>query len=100
MNEVDFARTVIMKLAKILQQMHSNGVTHRSLSPDCIVMDQGKREFKVSFIRDFDTAIFLQKGKMVKQCFDVEGLMVAPELSSGDAQDSRVDVWSLGQILY
>ena len=62
MNEVDFARTVIMKLAKILQQMHSNGVTHRSLSPDCIVMDQGKREFKVSFIRDFDTAIFLQKG--------------------------------------
>ena len=59
-------------------------------------MDHGKRRFKVSFIKDFDFAIFLEKGKMVKQSIEVEGQLLAPELQSGEAQDRRVDIWSLG----
>ena len=37
---------------------------------------------------------------MVKQSFMMEDYMLPPEVKLGEAQDFRVDVWSLGQILY
>ena len=30
----------------------------------------------------------------------IDGITLPPEVESGEAHDYRVDVWSLGQILY
>ena len=43
--------------------------------------------FKVSSIGALDTAYFLQKRRMIKQRFLIEGFLMAPEVEAGDAQD-------------
>ena len=73
---------------------------HRSLSLDCILMSRHDQALEVSSIQDFDTSYHLHSRWMVKQGFLIDGYMLPPEVESGEAQDCRVDTWSLGQILY
>ena len=76
--------------------MHEKRVMHRSLNPHCILMIQKDANYEVSSFQDFDTSYHLTTVWMVRQCFMMEEYMLPPEVRSGDAQDCRVDVWSLG----
>ena len=80
--------------------MHSKRVMHRSLSPECVMMSRSDQALEVISIQDFDASYYLQSKWMVKQGFSIDGFMLPPEVETGNAQDCRVDIWSLGQILY
>ena len=96
----DFARETVKRVAKIVERMHNKKVMHRGLNLKSIMMNQDKKGLKVACINNFDFALHLQNRWMVKQQFLVEGEMMPPEVVSGEAQDVRVDIWSLGQIIY
>ena len=83
---LEFALQTILQIAHILKQMHKKGVMHRSINPGCIYMKASSNSpsgFKVASIGAFDTAYYLQKRRMIKQRFLIEGFLMAPEIEAG-----------------
>ena len=63
---IEFARSVMLKLGKILGKMHEKKVMHRSLSQECIMMSYKDECYKVISIQDFDTSYHLSSRWMVR----------------------------------
>lgn len=87
------------QLAHALAHAHSNGIIHRGLHPDCIVIGSSGEAKIISFSRASGDRI-----ARVPELLDVEpsadfAPYVAPEQLLGEAPDSRVDVYSFGALL-
>ncbi|XP_033232087.1 ovarian-specific serine/threonine-protein kinase Lok isoform X2 [Belonocnema kinseyi] len=95
------AKLIFYQVALAVQYLHSEGITHRDLKPENILLASDKDVTLVK-VSDFGLSKFVDAETMMKT-FCGTMMYVAPEilLTHGrGAYTSKVDVWSLGVILY
>mmetsp|Transcript_56184 Transcript_56184/g.89030 ORF Transcript_56184/g.89030 Transcript_56184/m.89030 type:complete len:427 (+) Transcript_56184:14-1294(+) len=83
-------------MLKALEFMHTNYLVHRDVKPEAFrVAGDDPRTIKLG---DFGNAIVLKSGKAKGECGT--SLYMAPEMITGEEYDGKVDVWSLGVLVY
>ena len=103
-NEAE-ARHVVRTVARTLGYCHAHGIVHRDLKPENILLSDNTPEATVK-LADFGFAKRLATakdgGQVANSLWTACGSpsYVAPEILSGKAYGSAVDLWSLGVITY
>jgi len=92
----DEAVFLFRQMVAALLHCHRLGIHHRDLKPENILLEQPSLRVKLV---DFGMAALQPKGKLLKTpCGSVH--YAAPEVFEKSYDGSKVDVWSLGIILY
>ncbi len=94
----DRALSICSQVADALEQAHEHGLVHRDVKPGNILVGKGDRAYLTDFglIRPFELETSLTKTGQLMGTVDY----VAPEQIRGQAVDGRVDVYSLGCVLF
>jgi serine/threonine protein kinase len=92
--------SIVRMAAEGLAYAHANGVVHRDVKPENIILDAERRakvsDFGLAMHRDVDHMTLTQEGTMVGSFY-----YVSPEQIDGDRSiDGRSDVYSLGATMY
>lgn len=91
---------VIAKIARALEEAHKEGVIHRDLKPDNLMVTPSGRPY----VMDFGLAKAVEAESSLSVSGDIMGtpLYMSPEQARGevDQLDHRTDVYSLGATLY
>jgi hypothetical protein len=91
---VDAAADVVMQAGQALEHAYRKGVSHGSLSPDTIVVqDDGRVQ-----VNDFGLAEL--QGLVGAQVSEGASPYQAPERAPGAAPDAESDMYALGAVLY
>ncbi len=94
--EEKFSRRLFLQLVKGLQACHDNGVVHRDLKPDNLMMDS---EWSLK-LADFGFSKIVKKNSKCKTYLGTESYM-SPEVIARKQYDGvRSDIFSLGVILF
>jgi protein kinase-like protein len=94
------AARVARQVADALAHAHGEGVVHRDVKPDNILLDKRGQVL----VTDFGIAKAAQAATAAQ--LTVEGMIIgtpqymSPEQAAGDAVDGRSDIYSLGIVLY
>ncbi|CAK80754.1 unnamed protein product (macronuclear) [Paramecium tetraurelia] len=92
---------IALNLAQSIKQLHSRGICHRDLKPDNILIGDN---LALKLIDFGVSKRFLVKGKATKKIdmWTRTGSLFyqAPEIFLGGGYDEKVDIWSIGIILY
>ncbi len=94
------ARRALAELADVLEYAHSNGVVHRDIKPDNILIDRASGR---AILTDFGIAKVDSGGATITRTGIIVGtpLYMSPEQAAGDREvDGRADLYSLGVIAY
>jgi DNA-binding transcriptional regulator YhcF (GntR family)/tRNA A-37 threonylcarbamoyl transferase component Bud32 len=97
--DADEARRILVEVADALDYAHRNGVVHRDVKPDNILIDRDSRR---AILTDFGIA----KTQATQSTLTATGMIVgtplymSPEQAAGDTIDGRSDLYSLGVIGY
>ncbi|XP_072305912.1 NUAK family SNF1-like kinase 1 [Eucyclogobius newberryi] len=90
------ARTIFRQITSAVHFLHKNGVVHRDLKLENILLDQ---DLNVK-LADFGLSNHFQKGTLL-QTFCGSPLYAAPEIVQGlPYKGPEVDCWALGVLLY
>lgn len=95
------AVSILRRLCDALAFLHGEGLVHRDLKPDNILLRSGDEPVLVDF--GFASVFEGQKGR---ESIDAAGVFegsfgyMAPEQIAGDLVDARADLYALGCILY
>lgn len=91
------ATRVILQICRALEAAHSEGVIHRDLKPQNIMLDQKGRAYVMDFgiARSAYLPGMTQTGALVGT-----PEYMSPEQAKGEKLDERSDLFSLGVILY
>lgn len=94
----DVAVAIIRELAEILQRTHEQGYYHRDLKPANVLVD---RHGKL-WLTDFGIALHESEWNSDPAVGGGTLAYMAPEQLQGESSrvDGRVDIWSLGVVLY
>lgn len=94
----DVAVAIIRELAEILQRTHEQGYYHRDLKPANVLVD---RHGKL-WLTDFGIALHESEWNQDPTVGGGTLAYMAPEQLQGESSrvDGRVDIWSLGVVLY
>lgn len=87
-----------MQTASGLAAAHAQGLVHRDIKPANILLENGVERVKITdfgLARMVDDASLTQSGILAGT-----PQYMAPEQACGEAQDHRVDLFSLGSVLY
>jgi tetratricopeptide (TPR) repeat protein/predicted Ser/Thr protein kinase len=96
----DEARRILTDLADALDYAHRQGVVHRDIKPDNILLDDATGR---PMLTDFGIARVQVRGQTLTQVGAVVGTpdYMSPEQASGDRElDGRSDIYSLGVVGY
>jgi predicted Ser/Thr protein kinase len=99
---VKVAAQIIKQICRGLEEAHTCGVIHRDLKPDnIIIQDKVERPDWVKIV-DFGIAHLLDGTKRLTRSGRVTGTpeYMAPEQFKGKQLDVRVDVYSLGVVMF
>jgi len=93
---------IALQLADVLGHAHSKGVVHRDLKPENIMVRQGTRGLHIKVL-DFGIARMMEEGatRLTAQG-SIPGTprYMAPEQAGGQDVDARVDIYSVGLVLF
>jgi hypothetical protein len=95
---MDQILSIVTQICDALHHAHTNGLVHRDIKPENILI----RKDGVVKLTDFGVAKAIPDG-VLTQSADLKGTIpyMAPELfTSGAEWDQRVDIYSLGIVLY
>jgi serine/threonine protein kinase len=98
---MDRERTLAIgrQIASAVAHAHSKGIIHRDLKPSNVLVDENSR----AYLTDFGLARTLFNDAVIDvRLGHCEGTApyVSPALASGEAEDTRCDVYAFGAILY
>jgi eukaryotic-like serine/threonine-protein kinase len=97
------ATSIVLQIARALEEAHEQGIIHRDLKPANVmittrghvkVLDFGIAKLLAPATTDFTTSI-TEQGFIVGT-----PLYMSPEQAQGQEVDARADLWSLGVIYY
>lgn len=88
------ATKIIFQTLQGLIYIHDKNIIHRDLKPENILIDKDQN----CLITDFGWSGDLDIKRRQTYCGTYE--YMAPEVVSGGIQDDKVDIWSLGVLLY
>src|SRR5436189_435844 len=100
---VSDAARIARQVADALAYAHSEGIVHRDIKPDNILIDH---KTGVVLVTDFGIAKAAQAAKAGTGPLTTEGMVIgtpqymSPEQAAGDPVDGRSDIYSLGVVLY
>ncbi|CAG9136437.1 unnamed protein product [Plutella xylostella] len=90
------ARALAAQLVSAVRHMHAQGVVHRDLKMENIMLDTSKQYIKIV---DFGLSAVWSGGGLATHCGSLE--YAAPELfQDGRRYGPEVDLWSIGVIVY
>ena len=79
-----------------IQHMHEQGVTHRDIKPDNLLVTKDNKVF----IIDFNVS-HIKKHKKTKMMTKTGSIIFsAPEILYSGYYDEKIDIWSAGVVLY
>ncbi|KAI0103041.1 kinase-like domain-containing protein [Nemania sp. FL0031] len=85
----------ISELACALRYVHGQGIIHRDVKPDNVLLDADGHVH----LTDFNVASDIIRGKMLTSKSGTLAYL-APEVYGGKGYDTRADWWSLGVLFY
>ncbi|KAI8328242.1 kinase-like domain-containing protein [Chlamydoabsidia padenii] len=91
----DVLRFWFAELSSAVKYLHFNGVVHRDIKPQNILMD----EWGHVHLADFNIATYLQPNRLLTSGSGTSYYM-APEVYKGGGYNEAVDWWGLGVTLY
>jgi calcium/calmodulin-dependent protein kinase I len=92
------ARDTCKILLEAMRYCHANNVAHRDLKPENLLLPRLDNDSDVK-IADFGFAKWCFKPKSLRTQCGTPGY-VAPEILRGELYDTKVDMWSIGVILF
>lgn len=92
------SKKFIKSIATALNYMHKYGIIHRDIKPDNVVLASLSEHSGVKIV-DFGLAKILEPNELASEpvgtlCY------AAPEILLGSKYDKKVDLWSLGVLMY
>ena len=95
----DLVRNLALQVALGIQGLHQRNIMHRDIKPDNLLVSDASASPKV-FIADFGAAVQLESPSG-KATFRIGTAgYTAPELIQGQPYGLKIDVWSLGCLIY
>ena len=93
------AASIVKQLCLALNYMHNLNIMHRDIKPENLLCEQNDNGDIVIKLTDFGFATHFNEDS--KHTLSLGSpLYMAPELCNGTKYDSKVDVWSVGVIVY
>ncbi len=93
------ALVIARQIASAVAHAHSKGIIHRDLKPSNVLVDLETR----AYLSDFGLARTLFNDSFIDvRLHDCEGTApyLSPALASGEAEDTRCDIYAFGALLY
>nr|XP_058133974.1 serine/threonine-protein kinase ULK2-like [Dasypus novemcinctus] len=100
----DTIRVFLHQIAAAMRALHSQGIIHRGLKPQNILLSYAnRRKSTVSGIRikiaDFGFARYLHSNIMAATLCG-SAMYMAPEVIMSQHYDAKADLWSIGAVIY
>ena len=99
---LDLALSIVAQVATTLTKLHAQGVIHRDLKPDNIMLvpDEHSQSGMRTKLLDLGIAKLLEDNATTQTNVPGTPLYMAPESCAGQRVDGQADIYSLGCVLY